>query len=336
MTINPWSAGSPLPVSLLRGIANAPGGFGVVSGCGLTKGTGDWAVDVASGTALVSNSAVTVGSTTKTLTDPASDADLDSGEFRVDLISVDSGGTVSVTEGTAAAKPTEEDIPASETLLGYVLVSGDASALTSGDIYSFGIPVTAPVNAFSDLSTLTAYRTYSSTIEDWSTDLTNFSGDTGSFQRLSFNGPGVTTVGHGDGNVQRIGDADNGPSRGDTFVCWMCPKEGDVEFMYGLSGIAPRNFYQIGLDSSGSFYLREYTADSSSGLISEPLNTVAAMWYEVEVEWTNGDDHNVTIRDLFGNLIHEATANDATHAAEDGYGFEVNNGEGLFGLYAVV
>lgn len=144
MTVNPWGAGEPLPVSLIRAIANAPGGYGVISGCGLTKGTGDWAVDVASGTALVNDSTVAVSSGTETLTDPASDADLDSGEFRVDLLSVDSGATVSVTEGTAGAKPTEEDIPAGETLLGYVLVSGDASALTSGDIYSWGIPVTAP------------------------------------------------------------------------------------------------------------------------------------------------------------------------------------------------
>lgn len=141
--INPWSAGSPLPVSLIRAIANAPGGWGIVSGCGLSKGTADWAVDVASGTALVNDSSVSVSSTTKNLTDPGSDADLDSGEFRVDLLTVASNGTVSVTEGTAAAKPTEEDIPAGETLLGYVLVSGDASALTSGDVFSFGIPTRA-------------------------------------------------------------------------------------------------------------------------------------------------------------------------------------------------
>lgn len=72
----------------------------VDSGCQASKGSGDFDVDVASGAVVVSGSSVSVSSDTVTLSSSGSDP-------RKDVVYVDSGGNVKVSEGSSApAEPT--------------------------------------------------------------------------------------------------------------------------------------------------------------------------------------------------------------------------------------
>lgn len=136
MTRNPTDAGTAEPESTWDSIFNGLDKEVVISGCALSKGAGDFDVDVASGEVFVAETAASVAAVTKTLTSPSNDADLDSGEWRVDILTVNSSGTVSVQEGTAAPEfPDAPDIPADEVCLGWVLVSGDATSLSSSDIH---------------------------------------------------------------------------------------------------------------------------------------------------------------------------------------------------------
>lgn len=130
MVRNFGSDGSPFSVTKLRTLDNAHASEGIVSGCDATVGTGSWDVDIASGVANVQGARVDVSSTPVTLDSSAS-------EDRIDLITVNSSGTVSDTTGTAAStsgEPNAPDIPAGEVLITLVYVRGGSSGLQSGDI----------------------------------------------------------------------------------------------------------------------------------------------------------------------------------------------------------
>lgn len=141
MTRNPFQDGDIVHAPGLNAAVNGLNLEGVKSGCTPSKGTGDWDVDVASGAVFVNSTDETsVGSATKTLTAPSNDADLDAGEARVDLVTVDSTGTVNVTEGTASSGDklaNAPDIPANEVLIAAVFVDGDATSLSSSDINDY-------------------------------------------------------------------------------------------------------------------------------------------------------------------------------------------------------
>lgn len=141
MTRNPYADGDFTHAPGLSAITNAHDGERIVSGCTPSKGSGDYDVDVASGTVSAGyRNVASVSATTKSLTTPSNDADLDSGEARVDIVHVDSTGTVNVTEGTAASgskKAIAPDIPSGEVLVAAVFVDADASSLSSSDIYDY-------------------------------------------------------------------------------------------------------------------------------------------------------------------------------------------------------
>ena len=100
----------------------------VVSGCDPSLGSGDFDVDVAAGEVVVADAIDSVSSGTVTLS--AADT-----TDRVDIITVQSGGTLNSVEGTPAADadavPVAPDIPADEVLIAAVLVEADASDLSS-------------------------------------------------------------------------------------------------------------------------------------------------------------------------------------------------------------
>lgn len=116
-------------------LENAFAGFATISGCSISKGTGNWDIDVTSGTILVTGTGeVSVSSGTVTLTAPASDADMDAGESRVDLITANSSGTLAVVEGTAASNPDTPNVPSDEVILGFVIVAESDSTASDSDI----------------------------------------------------------------------------------------------------------------------------------------------------------------------------------------------------------
>lgn len=140
MVVNSPSENTTAYALQMAAAYNALNGFGIVSGCSISKGTGDWDIDVTSGTVFITGTgAVAVGSGTVTLTAPGSDADMDAGESRIDLITADTGGSLAGVEGTAAADPDYPDIPTDEVLLGFVEVFNDDS--TAADSTIFDVPV---------------------------------------------------------------------------------------------------------------------------------------------------------------------------------------------------
>lgn len=141
MTRNPQSDGAFVHAALVNAILNGHDTEGIVSGCTPSVGSGDWDVDVASGT-VVSDGEASVSAQTASLTAPSNDADLDSGEARADLVTLDSSGTVQVQEGTAASgnkEPVAPDIPNGQVLVAFVFVDGDATSLSSSDVFDYRV-----------------------------------------------------------------------------------------------------------------------------------------------------------------------------------------------------
>lgn len=124
MTRNPVQDNEDFSATYLSGILNAHNQEAIVSGATPSKGSGDFDVDVDAGEAMVQGSLVSIGATTVTLSTSAS-------EDRVDIITVNSAGTVSATEGTAGSDPVAPDIPSGEVLIATVLVEGGSASLSS-------------------------------------------------------------------------------------------------------------------------------------------------------------------------------------------------------------
>jgi hypothetical protein len=89
-------------------------------------------VDVSSGEVFLNDSVVSASATTvsHSTSDP---------EDRIDLITVNSSGTVSITQGSPAAtsgEPVAPDIPTDEILASLIYVRGGSSEILSGDIFN--------------------------------------------------------------------------------------------------------------------------------------------------------------------------------------------------------
>jgi len=107
-----------------------------VSGANMT-------VDVASGTAMVNASSVAV-STTTSVSITAADAT----NPRLDLVTVDSAGTVAVVTGTPAAIPAYPAVPANKAVLAVVSVAANASSIVTANITDLRITLALPPTGY--------------------------------------------------------------------------------------------------------------------------------------------------------------------------------------------
>lgn len=116
-------------------LENALAGDAIVSGLSISKGTGDWDIDVTSGALIESWTETSISSGTVTITDSSG---LGSGESRITLIHADTGDALASTDGSAAADPDAPDLPAGEVLLGFVVVSDTDSTVADSEIVDLG------------------------------------------------------------------------------------------------------------------------------------------------------------------------------------------------------
>lgn len=124
---------------------------GVLTGCAVTQtGAGAMSVDVAVGTVSVNGVSVPVVGITKTIgaSDPTND--------RIDIVTTDNLGVVTVTAGTAAAVPLLATIPANSALIAAVYVQAATVAILTADIIDKRIVVTLTSAAATSVVTATA------------------------------------------------------------------------------------------------------------------------------------------------------------------------------------
>lgn len=132
--LNPLDDNTTLWAAFVNALANAHGAGGIINGCSISKGSGDWDIDMTAGDITEGDVMASVTSGTVTLTQPSNDADMDAGESRIDLVHVDTSDTLSTTEGTAATDPASPDIPSSTVLVGFVHVANSDSTVADSDI----------------------------------------------------------------------------------------------------------------------------------------------------------------------------------------------------------
>jgi len=127
MTRNPVGDSEQFSATYWSSIYNAHNQEGVLNGLVPSKGSGDFDIDTTSGEAIVQSTKTgSVNAQSPAVTLNTSDSD-----DRVDLVHINSAGTISKTTGTAATDPNAPDIPSGEVLLAAVLVEGGASSLSS-------------------------------------------------------------------------------------------------------------------------------------------------------------------------------------------------------------
>lgn len=136
MTRNPIEDYQEFSGVFLNGLLNAHDNEAIVSGCTPSKGTGDFEVDIASGTVLVGGKQVDVNAQTVTVSDASA---LGTGEARVDIITINSSGTAAVTEGTGDTSPVAPDIPSTESLCSMVVVQNGDTSLSSSSIFDYRV-----------------------------------------------------------------------------------------------------------------------------------------------------------------------------------------------------
>lgn len=131
MARNVFHDGEPFSTVALNSLVNAHDGRAVLSGLQVIPGAGDFESDVSSGEILVDESRVDVGADVLEH-DPPGDED------RLDLITADAGGGLSITTGDEAAEPGQPNapsIPDGEVLVAAVYVREEANEIQGGDIY---------------------------------------------------------------------------------------------------------------------------------------------------------------------------------------------------------
>ncbi len=101
---------------------------GILEGCAISDGSTGLEVDIAVGCVIIDGVAKTVAAQTVTLA--AAHATLP----RLDLITINTSGTLVATTGTPLAVPVYDPIPSSQVVVGTVLVAATATALTDDDI----------------------------------------------------------------------------------------------------------------------------------------------------------------------------------------------------------
>jgi len=132
MSENPFTDGQQFSTARLNSMYNAHQQNGVLNGLDASTSTNNFDVDVSSGDILLNQSIVSASSTT--VTHSSSDP-----EDRIDLITVDSNGIISITEGSPAStsgEPVAPDIPTDEILASLIYVRGGSSEILSGDIFN--------------------------------------------------------------------------------------------------------------------------------------------------------------------------------------------------------
>jgi len=102
-------------------------GTGVVTGCAVTWSSGN-TVAVAAGSVKINSTTVAVSSTTVAL------LQANGSRHRIDLIVVDSSGTVSAVQGTVSLTPTAPALPASTVLLAAVFVPAASLTLSAARV----------------------------------------------------------------------------------------------------------------------------------------------------------------------------------------------------------
>jgi len=137
MTRNPVEDGENFSAVYWSAIVNAVGNEYIDNGCNPSKGTGDFDINIASGDVYVAGGLASVSSQTVTLSSSSSDD-------RVDLVTIDSNGTASVTQGAAATDPNAPSIPTDEVLVAAGHVRGSSSSLSSSDILDYRVLEPSP------------------------------------------------------------------------------------------------------------------------------------------------------------------------------------------------
>lgn len=105
-------------------------GHGVNTGFGVSQRAAgaNMSVDVAAGTACVNYLMVVAGGITNKVVSAA-----DATNPRIDIVTLKSDGTLTVTAGTAAANPAPPSIPSNEILLAFINVAANASSITTAN-----------------------------------------------------------------------------------------------------------------------------------------------------------------------------------------------------------
>ena len=145
MSENPFTDGQQFSAARLNSMYSAHQNEGVLNGLDVSTSTNAFDVDVASGNVFLNGTNIAVGATTvsHSTSDP---------EDRIDLLSVDSTGTVNITQGNPAAtagQPIAPDIPADEILISLVYVRGGSSEILTGDIFNdYRVTLATDIPAF--------------------------------------------------------------------------------------------------------------------------------------------------------------------------------------------
>jgi len=132
MSENPFTDGQQFSAARLNSMYNAHQNEGVLNGCDGSPSANNFDVDVSSGQIIIGGNIVDVAATTvsHSTSDP---------EDRIDLITANGNGTVSITQGSPAAtagQPVAPDIPTNEILLVLVYVRGGSTEILTGDIFN--------------------------------------------------------------------------------------------------------------------------------------------------------------------------------------------------------
>jgi len=132
MSENPFTDGQQFSAARLNSMYSAHQNEGVLNGCDGSASANNFDVDISSGQIIIGDNIVDVAATTvsHSTSDP---------EDRIDLITADSNGAVSITQGNPAAtagQPVAPDIPTNEILLVLVYVRGGSTEILTGDIFN--------------------------------------------------------------------------------------------------------------------------------------------------------------------------------------------------------
>jgi len=132
MSENPFTDGQQFSAARLNSMYSAHQNEGVLNGCDGSASANNFDVDISSGQIIIGDNIVDVASTTvsHSTSDP---------EDRIDLITANGNGTVSITQGSPAAtsgQPVAPDIPTSDILLVLVYVRGGSTEILTGDIFN--------------------------------------------------------------------------------------------------------------------------------------------------------------------------------------------------------
>ncbi len=158
---------------------------GVVSGCAVTEdpATPDLTVDVAVGVAILDGSQIAVSAQLNNAVTTGA------GSPRVDLVTVNSSGTVVITDGTAAAEPVAPAIPANSVPLAFLYVPASDTSIANNQITDKRVVVPSLVvplryvdpsgaDTNDGRTELTAFATIQAAYDDLAAGVTNqFVGD---------------------------------------------------------------------------------------------------------------------------------------------------------------